>query len=96
MSAIRPVGVLEVNYPEGPLADALEAQIETSLPPIAGLDSAASQGERLKIYEAEIRQQREEFTAMYGDPFGWEKRSEPRGAVAACWAGAPEIGADVN
>jgi hypothetical protein len=60
------------------MADALEAQARNSLPPVEGLDQATTDSERMRVYEQLIRQQRDEFVAMYGDPFGWEKRSTPR------------------
>lgn len=77
-SIVRPVVVLSINYPEGPIAEALEAQVQQTLPPLSGLDQAQTEGDRLAVYARAIDAERDEFIAMYGDAFGWEKRSAPR------------------
>jgi len=79
-SIVRPIAVLSINYPEGPTADAIEAEVQQSLPPLNGLDGARTENERLEIYARAIDVQRDEFIAMYGDAFGWEKRRAPREA----------------
>lgn len=63
-----PLGSLD--YPDGPIADALEAQIERTLPPLAGIASAECQSDRLAVYAQAIKVQMSEFVAMHGDPFG--------------------------
>lgn len=77
-SIVRPIAVPSINYPEGPTADAIEAKVQQSLPPLNGLDDARTESERLEIYARVIDEQRDEFIGMYGDAFGWEKRSVPR------------------
>jgi hypothetical protein len=71
------------SYPEGPLADAIEAALQAKLPAIAGMDEAHSAEERLACYQREIACQRSSFVELYGDAFGWEKRSAPREGTVA-------------
>ncbi|WP_150124105.1 hypothetical protein [Cupriavidus nantongensis] len=78
VSIVRPIAVLSINYPEGPIADAIEAEVQQFLPPVSGLDGALTESERLEAYARAIHEERSEFIAMYGDAFGWEKRSVPR------------------
>lgn len=77
-SIVCPVAVLSIDYPEGPFADALEAEVLRTLPQLSGLEGAQTEGERMEVYARAIDEQRDEFIAMYGDPFGWEKRAVPR------------------
>lgn len=72
-----PLVALEA-YPDGPLADAIEAALQAKLPVIAGLDEAHSLEERVACYQREIDGQRSSFVDLYGDAFGWEKRTAPR------------------
>lgn len=67
-----------IDYPDGPMADALEAQISQSLPAVEGLSEAETQAERMMAYDCAIRKQFKEFVDLYGDPFGWEKRQVTR------------------
>lgn len=78
---VMPVG--SFAYPEGPIADALEAQIAATLPEIAGLEDAPSGAARAKVYASVIDQQRHDFVEQYGEAFGWERRSKDRGVVPA-------------
>lgn len=78
MTAIHLVAVTDINYPDGPLADALEAQIEQCLPDLPGLEDATTPEERLAVYARAIGEQRAGFVAVYGDAFGTEKRGEAR------------------
>lgn len=80
-SIVRPIAVLSIDYPEGPIADAIEAEVQQSLPPVSGLEGARTENERLEAYARAIDAQRDEFIAMYGDAFGWEKRRVPREPV---------------
>jgi len=96
MNVQRVVPVFDIDYPEGPLADALEAEVERKLPPLPGLTQAATQDERLAIYAAAIEAQRADFVDMYGCPFGWEKRSEPRDAATTAPAARQLTIARVN
>lgn len=73
---------LHIDYPDGLAADELEAKIAADLPALPGLDEAGSQQERLDVYATAIHEQREEFVDLYGDAFGWEKRTEPRESIA--------------
>lgn len=77
-SFVRLAAALPIDYPEGPIADALEAEVQRSLPQLSGLEGAQNEGERMEIYARAIDEQRDEFIAMYGDAFGWEKRAVPR------------------
>lgn len=65
-------------YPEGPLADAIEAALQAKLPAITGMDEAHSLEERVACYQRQIDSQRTSFVELYGDAFGWEKRSATR------------------
>lgn len=76
---VHPVA-LPTDYPDGPLADEIEAQVQRSLAPIHGMHPEMTEAERLQVYEQTISQQRDEFIELYGDPFGWEKRRVPREA----------------
>jgi hypothetical protein len=78
---------LHIDYPDGVIADELEAKIAADLPALPGLDQAGTQQERLAVYAAAIEEQREDFVDRYGDAFGWEKRSEPREPAVT-----PELG----
>jgi hypothetical protein len=66
------------SYPEGVLADALEAQIAKTLPEVEGLDQAMSQADRISVMGMAVAKQRVAFIETYGDPFGCERRSEVR------------------
>jgi hypothetical protein len=78
MSVSRVVPVATIDYPEGPMADALEAEVQRTLPPLPGFDPQASQEQRVAVYESLIAQQRADFIEMYGCPLGWEKRNASR------------------
>lgn len=80
-SIVRPIAVLSINYPEGPTADAIEAEVQQSLPPLSGLEDVRTESERLEVYARVIDEQRDEFIGMYGDAFGWEKRTGTREVV---------------
>lgn len=64
--------------PDGPLADAIEAALQNSLPAIHGMDEAHTPEERLACYQRETDFQRASFVELYGEPFGWERRASPR------------------
>ena len=66
------------SFPESPLADAIEADLQRTLPTISGMDEAFTPAERLACYQREVDFQRSSFVEVYGDPFGWEKRAVPR------------------
>lgn len=86
---------LSADYPDGPSADAIEAQVQQSLPPLAGLTDAHSLDERLAVYAQEIAQQREVFMSIHGhDALGQEAKELPqthleihRAFVKACAEG---------
>jgi hypothetical protein len=78
MSVHRVVPVSNIDYPDGPLADALEAEVAATLPPLAGLQEASTLEQRMAIYAKAIEAQREAFIETHGCQFGWEKRSAPR------------------
>lgn len=80
VSLVRQVALppIDIDYPEGPLADRLEEEARRSLPHVRGLDEARTEGERMQAYAQAIEEQRDDFIDMYGDAFGWEKRSVPR------------------
>lgn len=80
VSIVRQVALpsIDIDYPEGPLADRLEAEARRSLPHVRGLDEAQTEAERMQVYAQVIEEQRDDFIGMYGDAFGWEKRSVPR------------------
>jgi hypothetical protein len=80
VTIVRPVPLSSIDYPEGPLADRLEAEARRALPQVCGLDEAQTEGERMQAYAQVIEEQRDDFIGMYGDAFGWEKRSVPREA----------------
>jgi len=80
VTIVRPVPLSSIDYPEGPLADRLEAEARRALPQVRGLDDAQTEGERMQAYAQVIEEQRDDFIGMYGDAFGWEKRSVPREA----------------
>lgn len=58
------------EYPEGPLADALEAEVARTLPLIPGLEAAVTHDERMAVYARTIRVQMAQFVAAHGGPFG--------------------------
>lgn len=78
VTIVRPVPLSSIDYPEGPLADRLEAEARRSLPHVSELDEARTEEERMLAYARVIEEQRDDFIGMYGDAFGWEKRSVPR------------------
>lgn len=80
VSIVRQVALppIDVDYPEGPLADRLEEEARRSLPHVRGLDEARTEDERMQAYALAIEEQRDDFIDMYGDAFGWEKRRVPR------------------
>lgn len=80
---ISRIATLNVNYPEGPLSDALEALVQQSLPRLPGLEEATSVAERLAVYSKAIKAQREKFIALHGDAFGVAPARLQRGALAS-------------
>lgn len=70
-----------VGQAGGCAADAIEVQIQKDLPHIEGLHSTLPEGERKAIYVKTIAEQRAAFMAIYGDPFGCERRTELRPKV---------------
>ena len=78
VTIVRPIPLSSIDYPEGPLADRLEVEARRSLPQVRGLDEAQTEEERMQAYAQVIEEQRDDFIGMYGDAFGWEKRSVPR------------------
>lgn len=78
---VLPIGSFE--YPEGPMSEAIEAQIARTLPPLAGLDAATTLTERVKVYEQAIEVQLAEFVALHGNPFGQEQAIATRSKAAA-------------
>ncbi|ART61520.1 hypothetical protein CBP36_21380 (plasmid) [Acidovorax carolinensis] len=58
--------VLSANYPDGLLADALEEQVQGSLPPLEGLVDADCAAVRLSVFEQEVARQRNDFIAAHG------------------------------
>lgn len=74
---------LPADYPEGPSAEAIEAQVQQSLPPLAGLADARSLDERVAVYGRELSQQRAAFMGIHGhDALGCEAE-ENRATVLA-------------
>jgi hypothetical protein len=76
--ASYPVPVLDIDYPEGPMADEIEARIAATLPAIPGLDETQTLAERVNIYQALAQEQRTGFIETYGNEIGAERRAEPR------------------
>lgn len=58
------------EYPDGPLADALEEEVARSLPHIPGLEASSTQEERMGVYARTIEAQMAQFVAAHGGPFG--------------------------
>jgi len=68
-SIVRPIAVLSIDYPEGPIADAIEAEVQQSLPPVSGLEGARTENERSEAYSRAIDAQRD-ATAVTWAMFG--------------------------
>lgn len=78
---IKLVPLAEV-FPESALADAIDQDIQRGLPAVPGLDEAHTAEERAAVFARAIETQRAEFVSLYGEAFGWERRSEPRDEVS--------------
>lgn len=65
-------------YPKGCVADAIEDQIALTLPLVEGLVPGLTQEQRLTVLGTLVTSQRAAFMELYGEPFGCERRSEPR------------------
>ena len=59
-----------ICFPEDSMADAVEAQVASTLPVIAGLVSGLTDTQRLLVLVSTVENERLGFIEMYGDPFG--------------------------
>lgn len=80
MTVLQNLSKISASYPEGLLGEALEHQIEQTLPRIHELGQALTQSERLAVLNALIAKQQAAFIANHGDPFGCETMGEPQQA----------------
>lgn len=84
-SIVAPFNVSEIvfSYPDGAVADAIEAQVARSLPEVSGLELAQTPAQRAAVFQETIERQRAAFVDLHGDAFGYERRTEDRKAATA-------------